>query len=108
MIYINENTDKIIIPRRSTFVGSTYTLVLSSHLTNDFVLVDNDVNYSSNSLFYEFHLTEPINLYVGEYEYVLYSTNSEVVERGLLVYGNYDKCDVVVNETKKEKIQYEK
>lgn len=109
MIYIKEDSNYITIPKHTSIESDTYTVVLDSHLNNEYVLVDNSADYSLNPLFYKFKITEPIQLSVGEYEYRVYSTYSKMIEKGLLVFGDYNGCERVINNThKKEKIQYER
>ena len=105
MIYINETSGTISIPRHNPIGDGSYTLSLSSHLSNDVVLVENSGNISTNSLYYKFTLGDLSNLNVGEYTYKLWN-GSEIIETGLLVFGNFDRTVIVNNTFNKQKIQY--
>ena len=105
MIYINETSGTISIPRHNTVGDGVYTLRLSSHLSNDVVLVENSGNISTNNLYYKFTLGDLSNLNVGEYTYKLLN-GSEIIETGLLVFGNFDRPVIVNNTFNKQKIQY--
>ena len=105
MIYINETSGTISIPRHNTIGDGVYTLCLSSHLSNDVVLVENGGNISTNNLYYKFTLGDLSNLNVGEYTYNLWN-GSEIIETGLLVFGNFDRTVIVNNTFNKQKIQY--
>lgn len=105
MIYINETSGTITIPRHNFKGDGSYTLRLSSHLSNDVVLIENGGNISTNNLYYKFTLGDLSNLNVGEYTYKLWS-NSEIIETGLLVFGNFDRKVIVNNTFNKQKIQY--
>ena len=105
MVYINSNSGTVTIPKHVSSTGD-YTLVLTSNLSNDVVLVENGGNISTNSLYYKFALDNLSNLNVGEYTYTLYDATKNAVEVGLLTFGEY-KREVTVNNTfNKEKIQY--
>lgn len=105
MIYINENSGTITIPRHTIKGDGSYTLIISSHLSNEVVLVENCGNISTNDLYYKFPLGDLTNLNVGEYTYKLVS-DSEVIETGLLVFGNFNRTVIVNNTFNKQKIQY--
>lgn len=106
MIYINENSSAISIPRHSLNTEGGYTLVVKSNVSNNVILVEDGGNISTNDFFYQFPLNNLSNLNVGEYTYLLYDVNSEVIETGLLMYGKYERTVVVNNTFNKEKIQY--
>lgn len=106
MIYINDLSSVISIPRHTDITAQYFTLILTSHLSNEYVIVENEVNISANPLYYKFPIsTDKLN--VGEYEYKLISASSEIIECGLLVYGEFNDIDKVVNNTfSNDKIQY--
>lgn len=104
MVYINELSGTISIPKHTVESASKYTLILTSNLSNEVTLVDEGSNISTNSLYYKFTLNVP-NLNVGEYTYTLYG-NDKVIEQGLLVYGDYNRQVIVNNTTTKNKVQY--
>lgn len=84
---------------------SGYTMVLTSNMSNDIILVNAGYDISSNPLYYKFKLLNP-KLNVGEYTYNLYDDSNHILETGLLCYGNFDRKITVNNTYEKEKIQY--
>ena len=105
MIYINETSGTITIPRHKFKGDGSYTLLLSSHLSEDVVLVEDGGNISTNNLYYKFTLGSLDKLNVGEYTYKLHS-DSEIIETRLLMFGNFDRKVIVNNTFNKQKIQY--
>ena len=106
MVYINDLSGTITIPKQTETTG-TYTLVLTSNLSDDVVLVENAGNISTNGLYYKFTLGSLSKLNVGEYTYSLYDNTLEsVVEVGLLTFGTFKRQVIVNNTFNKEKIQY--
>lgn len=106
MVYINDTSGTITIPKHTETTG-TYILTVTSNLSNDVVLVDNGGNISTNNLYYKFALDNLQFLNVGEYTYSLYSnTLKEVVEQGLLTFGTFKREVIVNNIFNKEKVQY--
>lgn len=104
MVYINDASGTVSIPKHTDSCG-TYTLVLTSNLSNSITLVENGSNISTNSLYYKFTLSN-LNLNVGEYTYTLYNEENNVLEIGLLVYGEFNRQVIVNNTTTKTKVQY--
>lgn len=105
MVYINENSGTVSIPRHTYNTTSGYTLVVMSNVSNTVTLVENEDNISTNSLYYKFPLSNLDNLNVGEYTYKLYC-EEDILESGLLMFGNFDRTVIVNNTFNKEKIQY--
>lgn len=105
MIYINDTSGTITVPKHSDVYSSGYTVVLSSNLSNDVAIVENGSDISTNPLYYKFALNNH-NLNVGEYTYKLYGDSEDVLEIGLLTYGEFNREVIVNNTTVKEKIQY--
>lgn len=106
MVYINDLSGTVTIPKHIEYPDTTYTLVLASNLSNCVTLVNNGSNISTNSLYYKFTL-DNLHLNVGEYTYKLYGEdNSNVLETGLLVFGEYNRQVIVNNTTNKQKVQY--
>ena len=103
MVYINETSGTVTIPKHTDTDGK-YTLVLSSNLSNTVTIVENGSNISTNPLYYKFAIYNLNLLNVGEYTYTLHNS-TEVVETGLLTFGNFERT-VIVNNTTREKIQY--
>lgn len=105
MVYINENSGTISIPRHTFNTSGDYKLVVTSNISNDVILVEDGNNISTNTLYYKFALGSLTNLNVGEYTYKLYVLN-DVIETGLLTYGNFNRVVTVNNTFNNEKIQY--
>lgn len=105
MVYINENSGTINIPRHTFNSFDSYTLLVSSNLSDDVILVEDGGDISTNDLYYKFAISNLEHLNVGEYTYKL-CANSEVIETGLLMFGNFDRTAIVNNTFNKEKIQY--
>ena len=105
MVYINENSGTINIPRHTFNTTDSYTLLVSSNLSDDVILVKNGGNISTNNLYYKFTLGSLESLNVGEYTYKLYN-DSELVESGLLMFGKFDRKVIVNNTFNKQKTQY--
>lgn len=103
MIYLNENSGCISIPRH-TFSDGYYTLVLTSNLTNEIILVDDKENISTNDSYYKFEITTD-ELTPGEYTYELYN-NEVVIELGLITFGSYEKSRVEYDTFNPFKVQY--
>lgn len=105
MIYLNDLSATVSVPRHTQDVSSAYTLVLTSNLSDSVALINSGSNVSTNSLYYKFPIDENVKLNVGEYTYTLYDDSENVLEQGLLTYGAYSR-QVIVNNTTNEKIQY--
>lgn len=107
MVYINDTSGTITIPKHMEVVSeSGYTMILTSNLSSNVVLVKNGGNISTNSLYYKFALNNLSSLNVGEYTYTLYDDSENVVEVGLLTFGTFKRQVIVNNTFNKEKIQY--
>ena len=106
MVYINENSGTISIPRHTYYITSGYTLVVMSNVSDTITLVEDEDNISTNSLYYKFPLSSLNCLNVGEYTYKLYGDSDDVLEIGILMFGNFDRTVIVNNTFNKEKIQY--
>ena len=105
MIYINTN-QTISIPRHSMNDSKTYSLQIQSRMTDPIIIVENQNDISTNAFYYEFPLSLPETLYEGEYTYILVTEDGQVVETGLLSYGEYSRLGVVSNHSPINKIQY--
>ena len=105
MIYINENSGTINIPKHTSNNYSEFTLKLYSNISDEVILVEDGANISTNSLYYKLTLDSLDGLNIGEYTYKLIS-DDVVLETGLLVFGNYERQVIVNNTFNNEKIQY--
>lgn len=107
MVYINNTSGTVTIPKHLDIVSdSGFTLILTSNLSDNVVLVKNGGDISTNSLYYKFALNNLSNLNVGEYTYTLYDDSENAVEVGLLTFGTFERQVIVNNTFNKEKIQY--
>lgn len=107
MVYINDTSGTITIPKHMDVVSdSGFTLILTSNLSNNVVLVENGGDISTNSLYYKFALNNLSSLNVGEYTYTLYDDSENAVEVGLLTFGTFERQVIVNNTFNGEKIQY--
>lgn len=109
MVYINENSGTISIPRHTFNTTGLYRLIVSSNISNEVILVEDGNDISTNTLYYKFALGNLDKLNVGEYTYNLYFINgisTDIIETGLLTYGNFNRVVTVNNTFNKEKIQY--
>lgn len=107
MIYIDFNTKSIEIPKHLFIEGANseqFTLKLENNLTHQITEYHSLTNISMSNRMYEFETT--FNLVVGEYTYSLLIDN-EVVEQGLLVFGDYKK-ETKAYEAKSNIVQYRK
>ena len=105
MVYINENSGTISIPRHTFYSDGEYTLILTSNISNEVILVEDGNNISTNTLYYKFALGNLDTLNVGEYTYKLFDSDG-MIETGLLMFGNFNRVVTVNNTFNKEKIQY--
>lgn len=106
MVYINENSGTITIPKHINVDGSGFTMILTSNMANDVTVVENGGNISTNGMYYKFALDNLNQLNVGEYTYKLYNDSDSVIEEGLLMFGKFDRQPIVNNTFRKTKIQY--
>lgn len=86
MIYLENITDQqqMWIPKQIESSGPLSFKAYSTVNLQGFVLPAEDI--SSSQLYYEFRISLPENLNIGEYAYTL-SDNDKVVASGLLVIG---------------------
>ena len=110
MVYINENSGTISIPRHTFNTTGLYRLIVSSNISNEVILVEDGNDISTNALYYKFAIGNLDKLNVGEYTYNLYVINNgisnSIIETGLLTYGNFNRVVTVNNTFNNEKIQY--
>lgn len=95
MIWIDNSTTIIEIPKHSAAEGLRYTIKLINVITKKEYTFDVDVSVSDSALLYKFDVTLP-KMDEGEYEYYLYTyviveaqEIEKLIESGLLVYGDY-------------------
>ena len=105
MLYINNNTEIISIPKHIESTLEAHTLHLVNNLANgiDFIIPLEIV--AQNDYYYILKINNQ-NIPTGEYTYYLKSDNT-TLESGLLVYGDYIK-DVKEYEKTKQDTIYER
>lgn len=98
MIWINNNSDSIQIPKHTETNGETYNLKLINDTTKKEYVFDHLYDRSDSALLYEFEFTPPALMDEGQYSYYLngvISTESgdveNLTESGLLIFGNYQR-----------------
>lgn len=87
MIFIENNTNSVTIPKHQTVLGAEFILKLFHQLTGQEFVFDGLENTSSHSKLYVFE-EDFSGLLDGTYNYYLY-TDDELIENGLLVYGDF-------------------
>lgn len=105
MIYINELSGTINIPKHTSNEYDVFTLKITSNISDEVILVENGENISTNSLYYKLTLDNLDKVNVGEYTYYLMS-NNQTLEKGLLVFGDYHRVVTVNNTFNNRKKQY--
>ena len=101
MIWINNSTELIEIPRHSDAEGSRYEIKLINVITKKEYAVEVGTSVSDSALLYKFPTTDFPSMDEGEYEYFLsvYVTveglvEKRLIESGLLIYGDYQRDNV--------------
>lgn len=88
MIFINENSLGIVIPKHTSTIQDAFRLELVHQMTKQKFVFDNLTNYSEQGKLYLFQ-SDFSQLIDGTYSYYLY-VEDELVEEGLLVYGDFE------------------
>lgn len=101
MIWIDNNTTILEIPKHTSYEGERYGIKLINVLTSneyDFVV---EMSASDSALLYKFQVGEMPSMDEGEYEYQLYAFNTiegqevrTLIESGLLIFGDYQRDGV--------------
>lgn len=89
MIYVDIDTERVAISRHSYTNLNEYRLILKNNLTGNETVFNGLVDMREFERLYVFEI-DMSGLVDGEYNYYLYG-NDEVLETGLLQYGNYKK-----------------
>lgn len=105
MVYINETSGTINIPRHTFDSTGAFTLKVSN-ISGTITLVDSGNDISTNTMYYKFALGSLASLNVGEYTYELFDGSHNMIETGLLTYGEYTRTVIVNNTFNNEKKQY--
>ena len=87
MIWINENSLGIVIPKHTPTIQDAFRLELVHQMTKQKFVFDNLINYSEQGKLYLFE-SDFSQLIDGTYNYYLY-VEDELVEEGLLVFGDF-------------------
>lgn len=96
MIFINNNSLGIVIPKHQMVIQDIFRLELVHQTTKQKFVFDNLTNMSEMGKLYLFQ-SDFSNLIEGTYNYYVYG-EQEIIEEGLLVYGDFES----------ENTQYEK
>lgn len=96
MIYINENSENMLIPKHLEYAQRPNTLILVNNFTQNNETYNIADSIQEGEYFYNIDLRQNAStalitdgLKVGEYTYSL-QYNKNIYEKGLLVYGDYD------------------
>ena len=105
MIYLEENTTQISIPKTKSMLYSNFLLTFSNSLTKKSTTYQ-VVNVSVSLFYYTFNVSISLSD-SGEYEYTLFpdEIGMDYCESGLAVWGNYERTTVQHDKTN-EKKQY--
>lgn len=103
MIYIDSDTNSIKFPKNSPKIPTNLEVYFRNTLTKNEVLVD-VISFNIDDLLYEVEI-EKLNIPVGEYIYYI-NENGRILEKGLLVFGDYKRDDIKSYNTENKKIQY--
>lgn len=107
MIWINDESETIQIPRHTGIAGDSYSLTLLNETTRQSFEFPNLSNISTDALLYEFEFVVDENMDEGQYSYMLYAHTviddqgtevSSMIESGLLIYGDYEREEDEVSE----------
>ena len=104
MIWINENSLGIVIPKHQQVIQDTFRLELVHQMTKQKFVFDNLTNYSEQGKLYLFE-SDFSQLIDGTYSYYLY-VEDELVEEGLLVFGDFEN-EVIDYKKNNTTISYE-
>lgn len=88
MIFLNEQSQTIKIPRHERTSGGYYALNVTRNLTGEVREFDALDNTSETALFYEFAVDNWLSAY-GEYTYELSEDTGKVLEIGIIRYGDF-------------------
>lgn len=104
MIYINDSSTSIQIPRHNIGVGfeANVSVIISSGKESIILTEPIDVRITLENYYILPINNLPVN--VGEYTYEVFR-GEEVVETGLLTYGDYKKTEVKSIEKPEDNIQ---
>lgn len=88
MIFINEHSLGIVIPKHQQVIQDEFRLELVHQTTKQKFVFDNLINMSEMGKLYLFQ-SDFSQLIEGTYNYYVYREN-ELIEEGLLVYGDFE------------------
>lgn len=101
MIWINNSTEIIEIPRHSDAEDTRYEIKLINVITKKEYTIEVGMSISDSALLYKFHVDNLPSMDEGEYEYYLsvFVTiegliEKRLIESGLLIYGDYVRSTV--------------
>ena len=109
MVYIDKNSKYITIPRHTKEYGESnrgFMVYLSAPSYPCTTLVAGINNTNESDFYWKFNIngTKPLN--IGEYTYEVEDIRTkEIIEKGLLVYGDYTKEEVKSINNNKKNVQ---
>lgn len=104
MIFINNNSLGIVIPKHQMVIQDIFRLELVHQTTKQKFIFDNLTNMSEMGKLYLFQ-SDFSQLIEGTYNYYVYG-EQEIIEEGLLVYGDFES-EVKEYEKNNTTISYE-
>lgn len=105
MIYIDENTTNIYIPRVQTEGEPTVWKITNqvSHEESTFEVLD----ISDNNTMYKFNISAyTASIEVGQYDYEVLDENNDVLYSGIMQFGDYAPAEPVAHNVENNIIQY--
>lgn len=109
MIYLDSNTNLIEIPKHQNVFELEFGLQLINTVSNDVFEFPNLTDKADSELLYHFEISPELmtSLIDGEYVYkVITKSTGEVVEIGLVQFGDYDKS-IEQHEKSNKIVQYD-
>lgn len=88
MIYINENTNVVQIPKVA--LPALANLRFTHQLTGRTIVLENPEDLAPNNAYYAIDLTDHISEFLtGQYDYVITGPNDEILASGIAQFGEY-------------------
>ena len=88
MIYINENTNVVQIPKVAT--SAQANLRFTHQLTGRTIVLENPEDLTPNNAYYAIDLTDYISEFLtGQYDYVITGVTGEILASGIAQFGEF-------------------
>ena len=88
MIYINENTNVVQIPKVA--LSAQANLRFTHQLTGRTITIENPVDLEPNNAYYAIDLTDHISEFLtGQYDYVITGVTGEILASGIAQFGDF-------------------